>query len=94
MVTPERVYRGSIRAFSAIFVLLGLTILVSTIARGGGPLSLGVFLGIAFLAVGVVRGWLGGGPPWRRTKSEHMGEAAETGPAGRDLPPAGTRPRG
>jgi hypothetical protein len=59
MATPERLYRNSIRVFSAIFVLLGLAILISTLARGGGPLSLGVFLGIAFLAVGIVRGWLG-----------------------------------
>jgi hypothetical protein len=85
MATPERVYRGSIRVFSLLFILLGVAILVSTLANGGGVLSLGVFLGIAFLAVGIVRGWLGGGgPPWRRTPkaSEHMGEAAETGPAG------------
>ncbi|HEU5141615.1 MAG TPA: hypothetical protein VFU04_00500 [Solirubrobacterales bacterium] len=82
MASPERLYHGSVRVFSAIFVLLGIAILISTLARGGGPLSLGVVLGIAFLVVGIVRGWLGGGgPPWRRTKSEHMGEAAETGPA-------------
>jgi len=88
MATPERVYRSSIRAFSAIFVLLGSVILVSTVANGGGVLSLGFWMGLAFIAVGIVRGWLGGGgPPWRRTKSEHMGEAAETGPAA-------TRPRG
>jgi hypothetical protein len=88
MASPERIYHGSVRAFSAIFVLLGVAILVSTVANGGGPLSLGVVMGIAFLAVGLVRGWLGGGgPPWRRTKSEHMGETAETGPAV-------TRPRG
>lgn len=81
-VAPERIYRSSVRAFSAVFVLLGIAILISTFAQGGGPLSLGVLLGIAFVAVGIVRGWLGGGgPPWRRTKSEHMGEAAETGPA-------------
>jgi hypothetical protein len=82
MATPERLYHGSIRVFSLLFVLLGVAILASTLARGGGPLSLGVFLGIAFLAVGIVRGWLGGGgPPWRRTRSEHGGDA-ETGPAG------------
>ena len=77
MTTPERIYRGSVRVFSLIFVLLGLAILVSTFAQGGGPLSLGVLLGLAFLAVGILRGWLGGGgPPWRRTPkaSEHMGE--------------------
>jgi hypothetical protein len=86
MAPPERLYHGSVRVLSLVFVLLGVAILISTFAQGGGPLSLGVFLGIAFLIVGLVRGWLGGGaPPWRRTKSEHMGEAAETGPAAERL---------
>jgi hypothetical protein len=77
MASPERIYHGSIRVFSAVFVFLGLAILASTLANGGGFLSIGVVLGIAFLAVGLVRGWLGGGgPPWRRAPkaSEHMGE--------------------
>lgn len=56
MASPERVYQGSIRAFSAVFVLLGVAILVSTLANGGGPLSIGVLLGLAFLAVGLLRG--------------------------------------
>jgi hypothetical protein len=58
MASPERVYQGSVRVFSAVFVLLGLAILVSTFAQGGGPLSLGAMLGIAFLAVGILRGLL------------------------------------
>jgi hypothetical protein len=74
MASPERIYRGSVRAFSAVFVVLGVMLLVVTVVNGGGPLSIGVWLGIAFLAVGIFRGWLGGGgPPWRRTKSEQMG---------------------
>ncbi len=36
-------------------VLLGVAILVSTIARGGGPLALGVLLGVLFVAAGVGR---------------------------------------
>lgn len=56
MATPERIYRGSIRAFSLVFVALGLAILAITIANGGGVLSLGVLLGLAFVAVGVLRG--------------------------------------
>lgn len=59
MASPERLYHSSIRVFSVVFVLLGLTILISTFANGGGPLSLGVLLGVAFLAVGLLRGWLG-----------------------------------
>ncbi len=55
MDSPERIYRGSVRAFSLVFIILGLAILVSTFANGGGPLSIGAILGVAFLAVGVIR---------------------------------------
>jgi hypothetical protein len=58
MASPERIYRGSIRLFSLVFVVLGLALLVSTFARGGGPLSVGTLLGVAFLAVGVGRLWI------------------------------------
>jgi len=58
MASPERIYRGSVRLLSLVFVALGLTLLVSTLIRGGGVLSIGVLLGIAFLAVGVGRLWI------------------------------------
>lgn len=60
MSSPERIYSGSIRTLSFIFVALGLLILVSTLTHGGGPFSLGVLLGVAFLAVGIARLWLSG----------------------------------
>ena len=53
-------YQGSIRLLSFIFLALGLAILVSTFANGGGPVSLGAVLGVAFLAVGAARLWLSG----------------------------------
>ena len=40
---------------SAIMVVLGVLLLVLTIARGGGPLSLGTILGVLFLAAGALR---------------------------------------
>jgi hypothetical protein len=58
MDSPERIYRGSVRLFSLVFVLLGLGLLVTTLAKGGGPLSVGTLLGLAFLAVGVGRLWI------------------------------------
>ncbi len=67
MSSPERIYSGSIRALSLVFVALGLLILASTFSHGGGPLSLGTLLGLAFLAVGVARLWLSGSlRGWRR----------------------------
>jgi hypothetical protein len=55
----ERVYRGAVRAFSLVFVAIGLLVLVVTLANGGGPLSLGFLMGLAFLLVGVGRIWIG-----------------------------------
>jgi len=57
--TPERIYRGSVRTFSVVFIALGLVLLVTTLANGGGPLSVGTFLGVAFLVVGAARLWMG-----------------------------------
>jgi len=58
VASPERIYRGSVRAFSLVFLVLGLVLLVTTLAAGGGPLSVGVLLGLAFLAVGAGRLWI------------------------------------
>ena len=58
-MSSERVYCGAVRAFSLAFVAIGLLVLVLTLANGGGPASLGFLLGIAFLAVGIGRLWLG-----------------------------------
>jgi hypothetical protein len=57
MASPERIYRGSVRAFSLVFLGLGLVILIATLAAGGGPLSIGVVMGIAFTAIGAGRLW-------------------------------------
>jgi hypothetical protein len=58
-VSGPGAYRGAVRAFSLVFVVLGLLLLVATLAQGGGPASVGVLMGIAFLAVGLGRLWLG-----------------------------------
>ncbi len=48
----------AVRLFSFVMLLLGVAILATTFANGGGPLSTGTLLGVAFLAVGVARLWL------------------------------------
>jgi hypothetical protein len=45
-------YRQSIRALSMLLVLVGLAMAISTLARGGGPLSVGVVLGLALALLG------------------------------------------
>lgn len=55
MGSPERIYRGSVRALSLVFLALGAAILISTFANGGGLFSIGTLLGLAFLILGAVR---------------------------------------
>jgi hypothetical protein len=58
-VSGPRVYHGAVRAFSLAFVAIGLVVLVTTLANGGGPLSLGFLLGLAFVGIGIGRLWAG-----------------------------------
>jgi hypothetical protein len=52
------IYRHAVRGFSAAFVLIGLVVLIVTLVNGGGPASVGVLMGIAFVAVGAGRLWI------------------------------------
>lgn len=58
MASPERIYGASVRAFSFVFLAVGLALLIATLANGGGPLSVGFVMGIAFAAVGAGRLWV------------------------------------
>jgi len=58
-VSGEGFYHGAIRAFSAVFVAVGVVLLVATLAEGGGPASVGFLMGIIFVAVGAGRLWIG-----------------------------------
>ena len=60
MDSSRRIYRGAVRLLSFVFVAIGVAILATTFARGGGPLAMGTFLGIAFVGVGVLRLWTTG----------------------------------
>jgi hypothetical protein len=46
---------------SAVIVLIGVALLVSTLARGGGPLAIGVLLGVLFVLAGAGRFYLARG---------------------------------
>jgi hypothetical protein len=52
---PRDVHRGATLVLSAVMIVLGVAILVSTLARGGGPLAVGVLLGVLFVLAGVGR---------------------------------------
>jgi hypothetical protein len=56
------VHRASTRLMSALLVVIGVAMLVSTIVRGGGPLALGLLLGVLFILAGAGRLYLSRGP--------------------------------
>ena len=58
MASPEGIYHGSIRAMSIVMLGLGLAILAVTLVGGGGPLSIGMLIGLAFVGVGSGRLYL------------------------------------
>jgi hypothetical protein len=61
----QRAYRQSTRVLSLVICLLGIAMVATTLARGGGPLALGVVTGVAFAVLGAGRLFLAGGlrPP-------------------------------
>jgi multisubunit Na+/H+ antiporter MnhB subunit len=60
----RRAYTTSTRVLSALILLVGLAMIVSALARGGGALALGVVLGVMLALLGAGRLWLArGGAP-------------------------------
>lgn len=56
------VHRGATLLLSAAMVVVGLAMLVRTLGAGGGPLTLGIVLGLLFVAAGAGRFYF----TWRR----------------------------
>ncbi len=54
----DEMYTGAVRVFSALIIIFGVVILAATISKGGGPLSIGIVLGLAFVALGSARLYL------------------------------------
>lgn len=61
MREPSDLHRRATSATSAALVVLGVAMIVSTIARGGGVLALGILLGALFVAAGAGRLYLARG---------------------------------
>ena len=51
----DRALHASSRGLNALLCLIGVAMVVSTLARGGGPLALGVVLGVLFAVLGAAR---------------------------------------
>ena len=60
----RRAYTTSTRVLSALILLVGLAMIVSALARGGGALAYGGVLGVMRALLGAGRLWLArGGAP-------------------------------
>ena len=51
----DRAYRASTRVIAVVTLLLGLTMIAVTVARGGGVLAVGFVGGILFTVLGAIR---------------------------------------
>lgn len=60
MTEPRDIHRGTTAVLSAILVLLGIAMIVRTLAAGGGGLALGLLLGVLFIAAGLGRLYING----------------------------------
>jgi hypothetical protein len=56
--SPNEGYQLAIRIFSVTIIAFGVLILIVTVARGGGPLAVGVLFGLLFIALGAGRLYL------------------------------------
>jgi hypothetical protein len=65
----ERAYRQSTRLLGLALLLLGTVLVAVTLARGGGPLALGVLVGLTLAAVGGARAYLAGRPTGGRGRA-------------------------
>jgi hypothetical protein len=64
----ERSYRQSTRLLGVLLALLGVAMVATTLARGGGPLAIGVVVGVLFTVLGLGRAYLAGGTEPRRDR--------------------------
>jgi hypothetical protein len=57
----QRAYLASTRLLSAVLLVLGVAMVASALARGGGAFALGVVLGTLLALLGAGRLWLARG---------------------------------
>lgn len=51
-------YSTSQRVLGGLLCTVGIVMVVATLSRGGGPLALGLVVGVLFVALGAARVWL------------------------------------
>jgi hypothetical protein len=61
MLGVQRAYLASTRTLSALLLVIGIALIVAALVRGGGPLAVGVVVGVLFALLGAARLWLARG---------------------------------
>ena len=56
--SPDEGYQLAVRIFSVTLIGFGLVMLIITLARGGGPMAVGVLFGLLFIGLGSGRLYL------------------------------------
>ena len=55
MADPAQLQRRSTQVLSTLMVLIGVAIVVRTLGAGGSPISVGLIMGVLFVAAGCGR---------------------------------------
>ncbi len=71
----QRAYLASTRVLGTLIAAVGVAMVVTTLARGGGPFALGVLLGVLLTLLGIGRVVLARGRP-RAGTDDGGGEGA------------------
>ena len=58
MPDPRQLHRSTTRLLSLAMIVIGVLLVVRTLAAGGGGLALGLVLGVLFVAAGGARIYL------------------------------------
>jgi hypothetical protein len=58
MPDPGQLHRSTTRLLSFAMIVIGVLLVVRTVAAGGGGLALGIVLGVLFVAAGGARLYL------------------------------------
>ncbi|MSO42238.1 MAG: hypothetical protein EXQ70_10170 [Solirubrobacterales bacterium] len=53
--SPQEGYQLAVRIFAVTIIGVGVAMVIVTLARGGGPLAVGVLFGLIFMALGAGR---------------------------------------
>jgi uncharacterized membrane protein HdeD (DUF308 family) len=62
----QRARRSTTIVLGTLTAALGLAMVVSTLARGGGPTAVGVVIGVAFAFLGAARVYIAAAPRYHR----------------------------